>query len=196
MADIRTRRINNLLILASSLTIIVSLTCSNLGVYAAPPKALTPEELKQQAERYLQFQRSVQTQMQRQEQVTLQQKQQRERQEQQQEQQLAQKPDAPKQTTVKLSNQKTPIPREEVLLLMPAKGAKPEDIKEAIEGANGEICGGLGAGGLRVILVKARPGKVVELQRKLAADTRDFLHVEYNRPIASRLCTSCGAYLL
>ncbi len=189
MLDIRTRRTNNILMLASSLTVLVSLTCSTLDAFAAPPKVLTAEELKQQQVRYLQYVRAVRIQAQR------------------QSKRVCSKSSsasdknssksnnkssslhkiliAPKPTKIKLSNQKTPIPRQDVLLVMPAKGAKPEGIKEAIENAGGEICGGLGAGGLRVVLVKARPGKVVELQRKLAADTSEFLHVDFNRPIAA-----------
>lgn len=78
-----------------------------------------------------------------------------------------------------------PIAREDVLLVMPAKGAKADDIKATIEGAEGEICGRLGAGGLGVILVKSKPGKVIQLQRALAADTRDFKHVDFNRKVES-----------
>jgi subtilisin family serine protease len=75
-----------------------------------------------------------------------------------------------------------PIARQDVILVMPNKGVKGEDIVAAVEGANGEICGELGAGSLGVLLVSAKPGKVVEVQRKLAADTRDFKYVNFNRP--------------
>ncbi len=172
------RSIKSQLTLASSLAVLMVITGVNLSAHAAPPasKVLSPEQFKQRRDQYIQYQRSVQYQMQRQEQVTLQQKQQREQQELQQLQQLqqlAQQPaDSTKSPLVKLAKQTTPIRREDILLVMAAAGAKPDDVKEAIENANGEICGGLGAGGLKVILVKARPGKLVELQRKLAADTK------------------------
>ncbi|HEY9755232.1 MAG TPA: S8/S53 family peptidase [Oculatellaceae cyanobacterium] len=194
MLEIRTRRTsstmqvrlaNSKLKLASSLTALLILSSLNLSASAAPPssKVLTPEQLKQRRDQYIQFQRSVQYQFQRQEQISLQQKQQRELKLQQELAQQQQQSSSGKSPLVKFAKQQTPIPREDVLLVMPAQGAKPDDVRASIENANGEICGGLGAAGLKVILVKARPGKVVELQRKLAADTTNFLHVDFNRKV-------------
>jgi len=177
---------NSKLILASSLTTLMALSL-NIEANGAPnSKTLTPEQFAQRSAEYLRYKSYVQAQILQQEQRTMQQKLQREQQlEQKQLEQKASSTTTSSPDGVKTEKKHVPIARQDVLLVMPAPGAKADDVKTAIENANGEICGGLGAGGLSVVLVKARPGKVVELQRKLAADTRDFKHVDFNRTCES-----------
>lgn len=167
-------------VLASTLTIAIAISCVNREAIGAPSdKPLTPEQFTQQRDQYLRYQKYVQAQMARMQQTMDQQKQQ---QQQLQKQQAAQKTSAADPPKPKPPVKHVPIRREDVLLVMPAAGAKGDEIRDAIEGAQGEICGGFGGGSLRVILVKARPGTVVKLQRALAADTRLFKHVDFNRP--------------
>lgn len=161
---------------ATSLTLLTTFSFLCFGAESAPQsKPLTPEQFAQKSKEYLRYKQYVQAQITRQDQLLRSQKLQRQRQ--RQATQTANQANLPK-TPYKHA----PIQRQDILLVMPAKGAKAEDIKAAIEGAHGEVCGVLGAGGLGVLLIKARPGKVVELQRALAADRRDFKHVDFNRP--------------
>jgi subtilisin family serine protease len=183
MQNTMARSTNNRLILASSLAMLTALSPFNMKAESAPRK-LTREQYIQQRNHYFTYQRYVQTQVLRQEQTSLQQKVAREQQLALQQQQVAQKTPSTSTTATgaKPAKKHAPIARQDVLLVMPNNGAKGEDIAAAVEAANGEICGGLGSGSLGVILVAAKPGKVVELQRKLAADTRDFKYVDFNRP--------------
>jgi hypothetical protein len=179
-----------------SLTVVTALTM-NLAASGAPnSQTLTPEQLARKRAEYQRFEKYVQAQLTKQDQILQQRKSQRVK------QRLANKSaasaaatsdaatndaptnSAPTKAAPKPPRKHVPIQRQDVLLVMPAKGAKGADIKETIENAQGEICGKLGAGGLRVFLVKAQPGKVVQLQRALAADTRNFKHVDFNRPMA------------
>jgi NACalpha-BTF3-like transcription factor len=166
-------------ILASSLTMLSVLSCLSLNLEAvgAPnSKTLTPEQFAKKSQDYLRYQQYVRAQVQKRYQAVQSQRL-------QQSQQQAKDSAATALTQPKTPYKPMPINRQEILLVMPAKGAKGEDIKQAIEAAQGEICGTLGGGALSVILVKAaRPGKLIELQRALALDTKDFKHVDYNRP--------------
>lgn len=161
---------------AASITLFATISFVGLDANCAPQsKPLTPEQFAQKSKDYLRYKQYVQAQLMRQDQVLRAQRLQRQRQH--QTAQTANQANPPK-----AAFKHVPIQRQDILLVMPVKGAKAEDIKAAIEGAHGEVCGVLGAGGLGVLLVKARPGKVVELQRALAADRRDFKHVDFNRP--------------
>jgi NACalpha-BTF3-like transcription factor len=159
--------------LASSLTMVIALTVTVAANGAPNSQTLTPEQSARKKSEYLRYERYVQAQLTKQDQSLRQQKL----------QQLAKRTAASKSDEPKTPHKHVPIQRQDILLVMPAKGAKAADIKETIENAQGEICGKLGAGGLRVILVKAQPGKVVQLQRALAVDTRNFKHVDFNRPM-------------
>ena len=165
-------------ILASSLTMLSVLSCLSLNLEAvgAPnSKTLTPEQFAKKSQDYLRYQQYVRAQVQKRYQAVQSQRL-------QQSQQQAKDSAATALTQPKTPYKPMPINRQEILLVMPAKGAKSEDITQSIAAAQGEICGTLGGGALSVILVKARPGKkLIELQRALALDTRDFKHVDYNR---------------
>lgn len=170
-------------LLASTLTVAIVLSSINLDAIGAPSdRPLTPEQYSSQKAQYLRYQQYVQVQMQRMQQALDLQKQQRQQLARQEKLKAAQA-DSNVPAKPKSPVKHAPIRREDVLLVMPAAGAKGDEIKEAIEGAQGEICGGFGVGGLRVILVKSRPGQgmTVKLQRALAADTRNFKHVDFNR---------------
>lgn len=176
------RTLNIRCALAATLTVAITMTVPLVAI--AGDKPLTPEQYAQQSAQFLRYQKHVQTEMQKLEQSRDQQKQQQlQAQLQQQAAQNAGEESKPK---VKPVKGRGPIQREEILLVMPAKGAKAEDIKESVENAQGEIIGALGGGGLRVILVKAPPGKVVQLQRTLAADTKNFKIVDFNRQRQAR----------
>ena len=155
------------------LTIVSVLSCMNLEAVGAPnSKTLTPEQFARKSQDYLRYRQYVQTQVQKRYQAV----------QSQRLQQLAKDSSATAQSEPKTPYKPMPINRQEILLVMPAKGAKSEDITQSIAAAQGEICGTLGGGALSVILVKAaRPGKLIELQRALALDTKDFKHVDYNR---------------
>lgn len=158
-------------ILASSMTLAIALTTTIAANGAPNSQTLTPEQSARKKAEYIRYERYVQAQLAKQDQSLKQQKL----------QQLAKRTAAePKPDRPKTPHKHVPIQRQDVLLVMPAKGAKAADIKETIENAQGEICGRLGAGGLGVILVKAEPGKVVQLQRALAADRKNFKHVDFN----------------
>lgn len=149
-----------------------AISCLNLAADSAPSvKQLTPQQCAQRNRDYERFKRYVQSTMYQQQSQVYAARAAR----------LKQKAKNHTPNPPKVPYKHAPIPRDQILLVMPAKGAKTEDIKDTIESNNGQICGRLGAGGLGVILVKARPGKVIELQRALAADTRDFKHVDFNR---------------
>jgi hypothetical protein len=158
------------------LTIVSVLSCLNMEAVGAPnSKTLTPEQFARKSQDYLRYRQYVQTQVQKRYQAVQSQRL-------QQSQQLAKNASATAETQPQTPYKPMPINRQEILLVMPAKGAKSEDITQSIAAAQGEICGTLGGGALSVILVKAaRPGKLIELQRALALDTKDFKHVDYNR---------------
>ncbi len=182
------RRPNLKSVMTASLTALIAMSCTNLSALSAPTsRVLTPAEFAQRKAAYERYTKYVQAtlaqQQQQQHSQKLLQKKQVEKKEAEADAAAAAasgKPAAPK-----TARKRAPIPREDVLLVMPAAGAKADDIKETIESNRGEICGRLGAGGLGVILVKAPHGKVVELQRALAADTKDFKYVDFNRKSVS-----------
>ncbi len=165
--------------LASTLAVAMTISCLNLKAFADQP--LTQEQFVQKRDQYLRYQKYVQTHMQRLQQNADQQRQQELQALIQQQQQKKAAENAGSEPKPKSAVKHTPIAREDLLLVMPAKGAKIEDIKQSVENAQGEIVGGLGAGSLAVILVKAQPGMVVKLQRTLAQDTKNFKFVDFNR---------------
>lgn len=168
---------------ASTVTVAISTSAALMAFGAPSDKKLTPEQFTQQRAQYLRYQQYVQAQMERMQQSVDQQRQQQlQAQLQQKKQQAEQNMDESAKPKKKPFKGQGPIRREEVLLAMPAKGAKAEDIRESVENAQGEVIGALGNGGLNVILIKPqKPGQVVKLQRILAADTKNFRIVDFNR---------------
>ncbi|HEY9788066.1 MAG TPA: hypothetical protein V6D17_21940 [Candidatus Obscuribacterales bacterium] len=62
--------------------------------------------------------------------------------------------------------------REDVLLIMAARGADPEEIKQVIKEAKGQIVETNGEGELAYYVVKVEKGKLVEAEKKLSKDKR------------------------
>jgi subtilisin family serine protease len=68
---------------------------------------------------------------------------------------------------------------------MPNPKAECDDINKVLEETHGTIIGRMGKGDMTVLIIKAEHGKAVELQTKLAKDTKDFNAVDVNRVSAA-----------
>lgn len=93
----------------------------------------------------------------------------------------------PASKTLKLPTKLPPVVRErnhgyqaDILLVMPNAKVEDDNIKKAMQEADGEVIGTMGEGALKVLIVKTEKGKLVETERKLRKDAKEFRVVQRN----------------
>jgi subtilisin family serine protease len=73
----------------------------------------------------------------------------------------------------------------DMLILMPNKGMKDQDLKETMEEVHGTVIGSLGQGDLKCYIVKTEKGHLEDTEKKLTKDRKHFATVARNYCVPS-----------
>ncbi|MBX9690768.1 MAG: S8 family serine peptidase, partial [Cyanobacteria bacterium] len=70
--------------------------------------------------------------------------------------------------------------QEDILLVMPGSGSEQEKIDKAMKDAHGTVLGSIGEDDLKCLIVKTEKNKLLETEKKLSKDAKNFSYVGKN----------------
>lgn len=80
----------------------------------------------------------------------------------------------------------------DLLIVMPNKGLKNDDLKETMEEVHGTVVGSLGEGDLKCYVIKTEKGHMEETEKKLLKDSKHFATVSRNYRISAKMVPQDG----
>jgi len=82
----------------------------------------------------------------------------------------------------------------DLLLVMPSRNAEDDDIKKALEDANGTVIGTMGEGRLKCLIVRTEKGKLEQTEKKLKKDSKHFATIGRNYKLGAHFIPNDSSF--